>query len=439
MTVPDDFGPAVARFIEQVEDPHAADEALRVACAVAAVDGTVSTEEDHLIRSVFPDAVSARSTEALWAKGWLSERSVLFDRLLAADRVDGGTRAWRYHEAGMAVALAVAACESETGRVELEGVECWRRAHLGGLASLPPERDRVPAELRPPAASPHPASPGQPPLQQVSQEPEPIEELLAELYSLTGLDEVKAIIEQTADVLRIDTLRRQHGLPVPDRTHHLVFVGNPGTGKTTVARLLARIYRTLGVLSKGHLVETDRNGLVAGYVGQTAARTVDKCAEAAGGVLLIDEAYSLTPVDSPGDFGSEAIAALVKEMEDRRDDLVVVVTGYPDEMGRFIESNPGLGSRFPKTVTFSDYSTDELLSIFNGFCDRNGYTVDATARSVLAGLFEAADRGRGFGNARLARNVFEEATGRQASRLVAVDGVGRPDLMRLDAADLSVS
>ena len=213
-------------------------------------------------------------------------------------------------------------------------------------------------------------------------------------------------------------LRRERGLPVLDTSRHLVFTGNPGTGKTTVARLVAQIFRTLGVVEKGQLVETDRSQLVVGYIGQTATRVREVFDKADGGVLLIDEAYALAR-GGERDFGIEAIDTIVKLVEDRRDSVVVIAAGYPDEMADFINANPGLTSRFPRTIAFADYSDDELVAIFSSQADKAGYRCSPEVVARVRAWFEAQPRGKGFGNGRLARNLFEEAVGRQASRLVA--------------------
>jgi SpoVK/Ycf46/Vps4 family AAA+-type ATPase len=247
---------------------------------------------------------------------------------------------------------------------------------------------------------------------------------LAELDALIGLDAVKREVRRTADLTRIEQLRRERNLPVLEHSRHLVFTGNPGTGKTTVARLLARIYRTLGVVTKGHLVETDRSQLVAGYVGQTAILVRKKFDEADQGMLLIDEAYALVR-GGENDFGKEAIDTIVKLVEDRRDSIIVVAAGYPDEMQAFVDANPGLRSRFPKTIHFPDYSTDELVQIFESLGRGGRYSCDADAAAKVRAWFDAQPRVKGFGNGRLARNLFEATVARQASRL-AGDGADAP-------------
>jgi SpoVK/Ycf46/Vps4 family AAA+-type ATPase len=236
----------------------------------------------------------------------------------------------------------------------------------------------------------------------------------------------------------MQTVRRRQdaGLAAPPLSRHLVFAGNPGTGKTTVARLYGKLLTALGMLERGHLVEADRTAMVGEYVGHTAPRTQGIFRKALGGVLFIDEAYSLVPPGNPQDFGHEAIATLVKLMEDHRDDVVVIAAGYPEEMAAFVASNPGLRSRFPKTVSFPDYSTDELVAIFRSLCARSGYRCPADADGRLRRWFAAQPRDKGFGNARLARNLFEAAVARQASRVVAITEPTDDQLVLLTADDI---
>jgi SpoVK/Ycf46/Vps4 family AAA+-type ATPase len=263
-------------------------------------------------------------------------------------------------------------------------------------------------------------------------EPKTLEELLAELDELTGLADVKAEIHRQVAVLRVEGLRAKAGLKSPTITRHLVFVGNPGTGKTTVARLVGGIYRALGLLSKGQLVEVDRSELVAGYLGQTAMKTAEVVASAVGGVLFIDEAYSLA-----GDqYGTEAVDTLVKEMEDRRDDLVLIVAGYPVPMAIFIAQNPGLASRFRTTIEFADYTDDELAAIFAGLAAASDYDVDEDCLTRFRTLLADTPRGPMFGNGRFSRNVLEAAVGRHAWRLRDVAEPTLAQLRTLLADDL---
>lgn len=248
---------------------------------------------------------------------------------------------------------------------------------------------------------------------QPAEQPETLEELLGELDELTGLERVKSEVHRQAQVLRIEQLRSAAKLRSATITRHLVFLGNPGTGKTTVARLVSGIYRALGLLSKGQLVEVDRSELVAGYLGQTATKTAEVVAKAIGGVLFIDEAYALA-----GDqYGEEAIDTLVKEMEDHRDDLVVIVAGYPVPMASFISANPGLASRFRTVIGFDDFTDDELTEIFARLAADSDYAPTDACLDRFRELLRATPRGEGFGNGRFSRNMLEGAISRQAWRL----------------------
>ena len=264
--------------------------------------------------------------------------------------------------------------------------------------------------------------------------PEKIEDLLAELDSYIGLKVVKDEVHDLINMVQVYKLREQHDLPTTDMSLHMVFTGNPGTGKTMMARMMARIYRSLGILSKGQLVEVDRSGLVAGYVGQTALKTQKVIEKAMGGVLFIDEAYALNG-RSENDFGQEAIDTILKAMEDHRDDLVVIVAGYTDLMDKFIHSNPGLESRFNRFLLFEDYTVDEMMGIFKMRCGK-GYVLAPDAEPLVRDYIAEESADGSFGNGRGVRNIFEHILVAQNNRLAKMDSVTRDDLMTLTADDV---
>lgn len=265
----------------------------------------------------------------------------------------------------------------------------------------------------------------------------PEDDIFVNLNSLIGLDSVKDEIKSLANFIEIQNVRKDKGLKISKISYHCVFTGNPGTGKTTVARLLADIYKNLGVLKKGHLVETDRSGLVAEYVGQTAVKTNAVIDRALDGVLFIDEAYSLSE-GGANDFGIEAITTLLKRMEDDRNRLVVILAGYSQNMETFINSNPGLQSRFNRYINFPDYSPNELFEIFMSLADKNEYYLNEDAKVKLKSIFDTRLKNKDsrFGNGRYVRNIFEKTIQKQADRLLESHCKSREELVRILASDI---
>ncbi len=298
-------------------------------------------------------------------------------------------------------------------------------------ATRPESLDKSPARDRQSSRRKLPTERRQPP-------PARLEDALAELDSLIGLERIKHEVRTLTNFLKLQKRRGAAGLPDTEMSLHMVFTGNPGTGKTSVARILGKIFGFMGVLKKGHLVETDRSGLVAEYAGQTGPKTHAKINEALDGVLFVDEADSLVFNEGQDPYGGEAVQALLKRSEDDRERLVVILAGYPDEMQRLLRTNPGLSSRFNRVLHFEDYSSVELARIFAWLCDKNHYRLSAGARAkLMLGLTELhRRRDRHFGNGRAVRNLFEHAIRRMANRIAEIAKLSPEQLMLLEDADV---
>jgi hypothetical protein len=425
------------------------DELWRDGLAIAAgvIDSDAALADVEIVEYLgalahrYPDVTPARYTpEQVRGAGLLTAAARFLDQvpplcveLHEIDRRHGTAAAAAYYDGAMRIAFTAASLDDVPSPFELNAVDGFRSLLLPLRVAAPTGAS---AGSGPAGATAGPAGPT-PGAQPGDDAPaRPLEDLLAELDALTGLAPVKHEVRLVTALVQVQKLREARGMRTMETSRHLIFVGNPGTGKTTVARLVAQIYRALGVVSRGHLVETDRAGLVAGYVGQTAAKVEAMFDRADQGVLLIDEAYALVR-GGERDFGIEAIDAIVKLVEDRRDRVVVIMAGYVDEMETLIDANPGLSSRFPRTIVFPDYTDEELCRIFDSIAAGAGYETDTEARAVVAAWVRDRPRGRGFGNAREIRNLFEASIARHAVRVTRLAAPTDDDLRRLLAVDLA--
>ncbi len=438
----------------EAHTPDAVIEASNLVAAIIATDGRLTDSElDAYLDAIGPlldpplltSAAHVRETDLFRRRDeWLAGPSMLFDLLVKADRKNHTRRSNRYYELAMRLAHVTAAIDLVPSADEVQAIDTYRTLLLQAMdaAGVPrPGQPDTPVQQTPAVVAPsRSAADTIGPTTAATEADLPparsLEDVMGELDGLIGLENVKAEVRRLTSMLQVQQIRAERGLPIIETSHHLVFTGNPGTGKTTVARLMSQIYRAVGVVARGHLVETDRSKLVAGFVGQTALKTLETLQASLGGTLLIDEAYALAR-GGDNDFGREAIDTLVKFMEDHRDDLAIVAAGYTAEMADFIDANPGLKSRFTRTISFPDYTDDELVAIFLGLGEKSQYSCSDDALARVRHFVSAEPRTRGFGNARYVRNLFETAIAHQAQRVAPLSDPSDEQLTTLTAADIA--
>jgi hypothetical protein len=437
---------------DDVPNPHelALAEAHVIVAAFATSDDIVSDDEVRTVLELRGLPAGDRAAAVATLEQWRSALASSSPALAACafrDCLDGGIRGPRYVKLAVALAEATSALDgtSQRERTDVRLFEerlradlgsSTRRARSGGLQIQLPPRGRIRTGGSAPSAGSGPrsassAAPG-----------ETVDQALEALNRLVGLGEVKEQVRTLTNLLRVQARRLELGLPVPAATHHMVFTGPPGTGKTTVARLLGRIFRALGLLEHGEVREVAREDLVGGYLGETAIKCDRVVTESLGGILFVDEAYTLATANPQDSFGAEAIATLVKRMEDDRQRFVLIVAGYDDEMRRFLDSNPGLRSRFSGTIRFPDYTPGELAEILALFVGDAGYRLSPSAEREAARVIEERWKGRGpdFGNARMVRNLFEDMIAAHANRVAGdADRADAERLSLVEAADVTAA
>lgn len=405
---------------------------------LAMADGTVSTEEITFIKEKTGTDITPDMINVIVKASFSIEIPTAFKYFVLTDagrKIKGGdnTRAKRLADTYSRLGQEFIASNKEISDAELSALTRYcemldRYLREFGLYVSPRKfsRENILQDERQKAE----------PVKELNEES--VEEILSELNGLIGLDQVKEDVNTIVNLLRIQKIRRERGMKIPEVSKHLVFSGNPGTGKTTVARMLSKIYRALGILEGGQLVEVDRSGLVSGYVGQTAMKTKDVVDSALGGVLFIDEAYTLTANRGENDFGQEAVDTILKAMEDNRDNLIVIVAGYPALMEEFLNSNPGLRSRFNKYIFFEDYTPEQEVAILESMAGKQEYQLESKARKEAVRFFteRVNSKPASYANARDARNYLEKAISNQADRIIQIQELDDETIKTILAEDL---